>query len=243
MKGPHYSPIKNSGAASGNRLLAALPRAEYERLYPHLRLVHLAPGKIIYNTGEFVRYAYFPKSGMLSLLSTTDKGRTIEVGMIGNEGIVGLPIIFRSSVAAFQVTVQLATNAYEVRGSELAEEFKRGEQLQDTLLRYTNTLLIQISQSAACNRFHTAEERLCRWLLLCRDRTRTDTIPLTQEFLSYMLGVPRSSVTAVARALQEEGLIRYSRGRIVLLDRPRLETASCECYSHIREEFRHLLVA
>ena len=243
MLGPHYNLNKDSGTASGNRLLEALPREEYERLSPHIEVVKLATGKIIYNVGEIVRHAYFPKSGMLSLLSITEKGRSIEVGMIGNEGMAGIPIILRSSVAPYQVMVQLPALAVRIHGTVLREAFGRGGRLQDLLLRYTNTLLIQVAQSAACNRFHTVEQRLCRWLLICRDRVETDTIPLTQEFLSQMLGVPRSSVTAVAGALQEKRFIRYSRGKITILERSRLEAASCECYRFVREEFRQLLVA
>lgn len=235
--------VKDVGSTFNNRLLAALPREEYERLSPHLELVRLPPGKILYNAGEIVRYAYFPRGGMVSLLSITEEGRTIEVGMIGNEGMTGVPVILRSGMAPYQVMVQLAGNALRIRGDALREAFNRGGTLQDLLLRYTHSLLIQVAQSAACNRFHTVEERLCRWLLVSRDRVQTDTIQLTQEFISHMLGVPRTSVTMIASALQKEGLIKYSRGRITLLDRRGLEAASCECYRRVREGISELLIA
>jgi CRP-like cAMP-binding protein len=235
--------LKEPSTLFDNRLLAALPREEYERLSPHLELVRLAPGKILYNAGDIARYAYFPKGGMLSLLSTTEGGRTIEVGMIGNEGMTGIPIILRSEVAPYQVMVQLAGNALRIRGDALRAEFNRGGRLQDLLLRYAHALLIQVAQSAACNRFHTVEERLCRWLLVSRDRVHTDVIHLTQEFLSHMLGVPRTSVTMIAGKLQGQGLIRYSRGKIVILDRPAMEAASCECYRLVREEIKHFFAA
>lgn len=236
-------PLKEPGAAFGNSLLSALPREEYERLAPHLELVRLTPGKILYNAGDVVRHAYFPKGGMSSLLSTTEDGRTMEVGMIGSEGMTGVPIILRSSVAPYQVMVQLAGNALRIGGDALREEFNRGGKLQDLLLRYMHSLLIQVAQSAACNRFHTVEKRLCRWLLVSRDGAQTDTLQLTQEFLSQMLGVPRTSVTMIAGALQKEGLIRHSRGRITILNRKGLEAASCECYWRVREGISNFLVA
>ena len=235
------SNISNSKVA--NSLLASLPYQEYERLLPHLELVRLTPGKILYNAGDVIRYAYFPLSGMICLLSTTEDGRTIEIGMIGNEGMSGIPIILKTSVAPYQIMVQLAASAMRIRGDKLIEEFKRGGQLQDMLLRYAHTILTQVAQSAACNRFHTVEKRLCRWLLVSRDRVHTDTISLTQEFLSYMLGVPRTSITMIASALQKEGFIRYSRGKIFITDRRALEAASCECYRIVREEIGHFLAA
>lgn len=235
--------LKEPVTVFGNSLLLALPHAEYQRLKPHLAMVRLPPGKILYNAGDIVRHAYFPKDGVVSLLSITEDGRTIEVGMIGNEGMAGIPIILRSNTAPFQVMVQLAGNALRIRGDALREEFNRGGKLQDMLLRYTNSLLTQVAQSAACNRFHTVEERLCRWLLISRDHVQTDVLQLTQEFLSQMLGVPRTSVTMIAHALQAEGLIRYSRGRITILDRGGMEAASCECYRRIREGISNFLVA
>jgi CRP-like cAMP-binding protein len=180
---------------------------------------------------------------MLSLLATTEAGRTIEVGMIGNEGMAGLPSILRNGVAPYQVMVQLHLHAFRVSGAVLREAFRRGGRLQDLLLRYVNTLLIQLAQSSACNRFHSVEERLCRWLLICHDRVQTDTIPLTQEFISHMLGAPRSSITVVASALQDKRAIRYSRGKITVVDRQQLKAGACECYDLVRKEFTQFLVA
>lgn len=235
--------LKDAGHTFGNGLLSALPREEYERLSPHLELVRLTAGQILYHAGAAARYAYFPKGGMLSLLATTETGRATEVALIGNEGMAGVPIVLRSGAAPYQIIVQLAGNALRIRAGVLRAEFDRGGRLQDLLLRYAHAVLTQVTQSAACNRFHTVEERLSRWLLVCRDRVHADTIPLTQEFLSYMLGAPRSSVTAVAGALQSKGLIRYSRGKITVLDRSGLEAASCECYRIVRDELKNFLAA
>jgi CRP-like cAMP-binding protein len=243
MEGVHDNFGEASCISFGNRVLAALPREEYERLSPHLEMIKIPTGKIVYHVGEHMRYAYFPKRGMFSLLSTTGDGRTIEVGTIGSEGMTGTPLILRGDTTPYQVVVQLAINAVRIKGSVLREEFKRGGRLQDLLLRCANAHINQIVKSAACNRFHTVEERLCRWLLVCRDCVQTDTIHLTQECLSHMLGVPRSSVTAAAGALQDRRLIRYNRGEITLLERPRLEAASCECYRLVREDFRDFQVA
>jgi CRP-like cAMP-binding protein len=237
------SSLKDHGNLFNNQLLAALPREEYERLSPHLELVRLTLGKILYNAGDPVRYAYFPKGGMVCLLSTTESGKTMEVGMIGSEGMVGLPIVLRCGVTSYRVMVQITTNALRIRGDALRREFDRGGRLQDLLLRYTHTLLVQVSQSATCNRFHTVEERLCRWLLVGRDCVQTDTISLTQEFLSEMLGVPRTSITAIAGTLQKEGLIRYGRGKIVILNRAGMESRACECYRLVRNGVREFFAA
>lgn len=234
---------KDSTFTFENRILAALPREEYERISTNLELVRLTQGKILYDADDVTQYAYFPKGGMVSLISMTEDGRTTEVGMIGNEGIVGIPVVLRVRRAPYQVMVQLPANALRIRGEILREEFNRGGKLQDLLLRYTHTLLTQISQSAACNRFHTVEKRLCRWLLVSRDRVQTDTLHLTQEFLSHMLGVPRTSVTMIAGTLQTDGLISYHRGKITILDRRGLNAASCECYRLVRDEIRHFLAA
>jgi CRP-like cAMP-binding protein len=237
------TPLSDLGVAFGNRLLAALPREEYEGLSPHLEMVRLTPGNTLYHAGDAVRHAYFPIGGMISLLATTEGGRSIEIAMIGTEGMAGVPLILGRGAAPYEVMVQLAGTALRVRGDVLRAAFNRGGRVQEILLRYTHALFTQVAQSAACNRFHTVEERLCRWLLVSRDRVQTDTIRLTQEFLSHMLGAPRSSVTEVAGALQSEGLISYSRGKITILDRRGLEAAACECYRLVREEIGHFLAA
>jgi CRP-like cAMP-binding protein len=234
---------KENRQAYENHLLASLPREEYERLLPHLEPMQLKAGKILYNAGDIVRYAYFPGNGMLSLLSTTGSGRTVEVGIIDREGVAGLPAILGVKSSPYQILAQLPTNALRVRGDVLKREFLRGGRLQDLLLRYLHALVTQIARSASCTRFHRPEERLCRWLLVSHDCVQTATIHLTQEFLSYMLGMPRTSVTALATALQLEGVIRYSRGKITILDRRQLEARTCECYKFLRDEFREVLAA
>lgn len=226
-----------------NRILSSLPGGDFERLAPHLEPVRLNSGRILYNAGDTIRHVFFPESGMASLVSVTEDGRTVEVGMIGNEGMVGVPVVLRIGTTPYQVTVQLAGVAVRVKASVLKAEFDRGGKLQDLLLRYTHTVLTQIAQSAACNRFHTVEERLCRWLLVSRDRAHKDTLHLTQEFLAQMMGVPRTSVTTFAGVLQRAGLISYSRGKIQLLDLRGLEAYSCECYRVVSEEMAHFAAA
>jgi CRP-like cAMP-binding protein len=227
-----------------NRLLSSLPHAEYEHLLPKLEQVHMPKGKILYHAGDTVRHAYFIDSGMVSLLSTTAEGATVEVGMVGSEGAVGLPVILRTNKTPYQVMVQIAVgSAWRIKSDVLRDEFDRGGKLQDLLLRYTHVLLTQISQSAVCNRFHSSEERLGRWLLITNDLVKEDTFLLTHELIAHMLGTPRTGVTMAAGALQREGLIRYSRGKITILDRPALESAACECYQVIKEGFDHFLDA
>jgi CRP-like cAMP-binding protein len=228
---------------AGNRILAALPPEEYSRMLPDLTPVHLPQDRLLWNAGDRISHAFFLMGGMVSLLSTTEGGSTVEVGMIGSEGMAGVSAILRFNVIPYTVVVQLPASAMRIRIDTLRREFARGGRLQDLLLRYTHTLLTQITQSACCNRFHTAEERLCRWLLTSSDRSRSDTLPLTQEFLAQMIGVPRTSVTAVAVKLQHLGLIAYRRGKIKLLDRRGLETFSCECHRVIGEGIRRYLAA
>lgn len=226
-----------------NHILAALPRAEYDRLLPALVPVKLARGKVLWEVGDVVRHAFFLMGGMASLLSVTEDGESIEVGMIGGEGLAGVSSVLRCDAIPYRVVVQVATPALRVGVDALRREFARGGHLQDLLLRYTHTLLTQVSQSASCNRFHTAEQRLCRWLLISSDRAKSDSLQLTQEFLAQMIGVPRTSVTAVAVRLQRAGLITYRRGRIELIDRPGLEISSCECYRVISDGINCYLAA
>ena len=237
------NPAQEFPAPLENRLLAALPRAEYLRLLPHMKLVHLPPRKILYGVGDAVRYAYFPRGGISSMLSITEDGRTVEVGMIGNEGVAGVAVVLRTQAAPYQMMVQLPSHALRISADVLQEEFRRSYVLQDLLLRYTHMLLLQIAQSSACNRFHTVGERLCRWLLISRDRLQDDTLHLTQEFLAHMLGAPRSSVTMAAIDLQRQGLITYRRGRIIILDYARLEAAACECLRVVRAGISEFLAA
>lgn len=230
-------------APANNQLLAALLREEYKRLLPHLEWVRLPQNKILYEAGDIVRHVYFPANGMVSLLSVTEDGQTVEVGIVGNEGVVGICVVLKVARTPYKVKVQIPASAMRIRADVLRREFGQCGQLQDLLLHYAHMLLTQISQSAACNRFHSVEQRLCRWLLISRDRVQTDTLQLTQESLSHMLGSPRTSVTAIAVALQKAGLIRYRRGQITITNAAGLETASCECYRLMRDEINTFLAA
>jgi len=217
-------------APNENQLLAALPRVEFERLIPHLEWVHLPRGKVLFEIGDHIRYAHFPTNGVISLLCMTEDGETVEVAMVGNEGMLGLPIILRVGVTLHRSMVHVPVDALRISSDVLKAEFNRNDQLQDLLLRFTHTLLTQVSQSVVCNRFHTVEARLCRWLLITNDRVKEETFYLTQEFISQMLGTPRTVVTVAANKLQDAGFIRYRRGKITILDRQGLESVACGCY-------------
>lgn len=230
-------------AASENQMLAALPHEEYRLLQPYIELVALPRGKTIYNAGDPITHVYFVMRGLISLISSTESGAQVEVGMIGKEGIVGVPVVLNAKTSLYRVLVQVPGVGMKLKASAFREEFRRGGQLQELTLRYVDTVLMQLTQSAVCNRFHTTEHRLCRWLLVCRDRLASNYIPLTQEFISYMLGAPRTSVTATASALQKENLITYSRGKITILDGEGLEARSCECYRIVRKVFVSTMAA
>lgn len=226
-----------------NRLLSALSKRVYERLRPNLEPVHFPKGKIIYNAGQAIEHAFFLTSGMISLVATTENGSAVAVALTGNEGMIGIPTILRINTTPYQLTAQIQSHALKIRGTRLVEEFNCGGQLQELLLRYTHRLLTQVTQSAVCNRFHSVEERLCRWLLSSRDRAKSNTLPLTQEFLSQMVGTPRTNVTKVAGSIQKLGLISYKRGKIKILDGERLEAAACECYRIFTKEMNYLAAA
>jgi CRP-like cAMP-binding protein len=229
------------GQISGNRILSALPSFEFARIQPQLGIVHLEKGKLVYITGDLIQYVYFPVNGLLSLLSATETGSTVEVAMVGNEGIVGLPVILKKGMISYEVTVQVPVDAYRIKAEVLQQEFDRGERLQEYMLGYTHVLISQIAQLSICNRFHTIEKALSRWLLMVEDRVNTETLSLTQENIANALGVPRTGVTMAARSLQSSGLIRYSRGNITILDREGLERNSCECYRIVRSELEQFL--
>ncbi|HKC63416.1 MAG TPA: Crp/Fnr family transcriptional regulator [Pyrinomonadaceae bacterium] len=220
---------------AGNQILSALPRQQYKRLFSCLEPVHLARSKILYHLADRITHAFFLTSGMVSLLATTEGGAVTEIGMVGNEGVVGVPVALGVEKAPYQIEVQIPGRALQVKSEVLVEEFNRGGQLQDMVLRYIHFLVTQIAQSAACNRFHTNEQRLCRWLLIARDRVKSDTLHLTHEAVSHMLGATRANVTTAAINLKRAGLIDYHRGNIEIVDRQGLETAACECYRHITE--------
>jgi CRP-like cAMP-binding protein len=210
-----------------------LPLKEYRLLVPQLKPVELAQGVVLYEAGERIRDVYFPEEATaVSYLSSTTDGETLEVGVIGNEGVVGVTSLL-AETTAFRAVVQLPGRAYTMKRDVLRREFKRCEAFHRILLHYTNALLVQIAQTAVCNKFHSVEERFCRWLLMAHDRSVVDHVPLTQEALARVLGSRRASVSVTASAFQKKGAIRYSRGVIRILDRKRLESASCECYETI----------
>jgi CRP-like cAMP-binding protein len=227
----------------GNRLLSALNREEYERLLPHLERVQLNQGRVITEATDHVRHAYFLTSGMISLLSITEAGETIEVAMIGNEGMLGIPIILKVNISPYRTMVQIPGDALRIKADALSREFARCGQLHELLLKFTHALVTQISQSAVCNHFHKTEARLSRWLLIAQDRARSDSFMLTQEALSHMLGAPRTGVTRAAVKLQDQGLISYRRGRIKILDQKNLESVSCECYEIVKHQIDQFLAA
>jgi CRP-like cAMP-binding protein len=224
-----------------NHLLAALPEDELERLLPHLEVVRLTRNRIVFLSGEPLRHAYFPNSGSISLLAINENGASIELCMVGNEGVVGVPIVLRINKMPYQAITQVPTDALRVRRAVLAEELDRGGWLQTLMLRYTQVLLTYFGQAAVCNHFHPIEKRLCRWLLMAHDRTKSDTLPITQEMISQLLGIPRTGVTMAAGELQKAGLIHYSRGKIIIFNRRELESSACECYRILRDEFDQFL--
>jgi CRP-like cAMP-binding protein len=224
-----------------NRLLALLPTDVYEQLTPHLELVSLTIHQPIYEIDEPIPHVYFPHHSLISLITSMENGSTIEISLVGREGMAGILAVLGGKTKGHRACVQIAGQAMRMEAATLKAEFDRGGPLQRVLLRYCQALLTQAAQYAACNRFHLTEERLARWLLLVRVCVQNDTFLLTQEFIGEMLGVPRSSVTVAAGNLSQAGLIRYTRGRVTILDGKALEDYSCECYGVIQSEFAHLL--
>ena len=230
-----------TATSTGNRILNTLPHEEFARLAPDLETVVLKKGETIYLTGDHIEYAYFPEKGLLSLVSTTEAGSTLEVAMVGSEGGVGIPVILGNRMIPYEVTVQFTTVARRIRAKALQDEFAKGQTLHEFVLRYLNVLIAQISQSSICNRFHSLKGTLSHWLLTVQDRVNSDSLNLTHEIIANALGVPRTAVTMAAGEMQKAGLIRYSRGRIVILDRAGLEANSCECYRIVRDQLREFL--
>ena len=228
-------------AALTNRLLAALPPDIYDRLRPHLELTRLELGEPLYETGGKQPYVYFPTDAIVSLLYVMQNGASAEIAVVGNEGLVGIALFMGGETTPSRAVVQSAGHAFRLPSKRLKDEFKGGGPLQHLLLRYTQALLTQMAQTAVCNRHHSIEQQLCRWLLLSLDRLPTNVLVMTQELIANMLGVRREGVTDAAGKLQEAGLIRYSRGRITVIDRPKLEQRVCECYAVVTKEFARLL--
>ena len=226
---------------SQNHLLAALPAAEFERLSPHLELVPMPLGEALYESGGRLQHVYFPTTSIVSLLYVLEDGASAEIAVVGNEGILGISLFMGGETTPSRAVVQSAGFGYRLRAQLLKQEFNRAGPVLHLLLRYTQALITQMTQTAVCNRHHSVEQQLCRWLLLSLDRLSSDSLTMTQELIANMLGVRREGVTEAAGKLQRAGLIRYSRGRIDVIDRPGLEKAVCECYGVVRAEFERLL--
>ena len=220
-----------------NRVLASIPAKEYKRLKAHLEPIELKFGQVLYEPGESIRHVYFPVDCLISLLTAVDKRRTLEVGMVGNEGMAGMPFILGMGVSGVRAIVQGGGTALRMASAPFRIEFDRNRPLQDALYRYTYALMAQVSQTAACNRFHEAEPRLSRWLLMTRDRVGADEFSLTHGFLAHMLGLRREGVTEAASALKRRKLISYTRGKIKILDVRALKKSSCSCYQTAKDVF------
>ena len=224
-----------------NRLLAALPVDEYQRLLPNLQPVSFSLGQVVYEFGGRLEYVYFPTTAIVSLLYTMENGSSAEMGLTGNDGVVGIALFMGGGTMPNRAVVQSAGHALKMRAKVLQDEFAVGGQFQRMLLRYTQALITQISQTAVCNRLHSVEQQLCRWLLLSHDRVKADELIMTQELIADMLGVRREGVTVAAGHLQANGAISYVRGHITILDRAKLEDTVCECYRVVKDEFDRLL--
>lgn len=225
---------------SQNHLLAALPAAEYERLKPHLELVHMPLGDVLCESGGRLHYVYFPTSAIVSLHYILENGASSEIAGVGNEGMLGISLFMGGETTPSWATVQTAGHGYRLKATLMLQEFNHAGPVQRLLLRYTQALIMQISQTAVCNRHHTIEQQLCRWLLLTLDRLDSQELTMTQELIASMLGVRREGITEAAGKLQNAGIIRYRRGHIMVLDRSGLETHVCECYSVVKKEFDRL---
>jgi CRP-like cAMP-binding protein len=225
----------------GNGLLSALPDAEWIRIAPHLVVVDMPLGQVVYESGDRLDHVYFPKTCIVSLLYVMVDGASAEIAIVGNEGVVGVSVFMGGETTPSRAVVQSAGQAYQLDPRILKEEFRRAGPMQRLLLRYTQALITQTAQTAVCNRHHSIDQQLCRWLLLSLDRLNSNELRMTQELIANMLGVRRSGVTEAALKLQDAGLICYSYGHIEVQDRPGLEKRVCECYRVVKREFDRLL--
>ena len=235
------SVVKHTDDALMNHLIAGIPNDEFVRIKPNLEPVSLSLGKVIYESGEQLQYIYFPTTAIISLLYIMENGSTAEIGMAGNDGLVGIALYMGGSTTPSRAVVQSAGNAFRMPSRALKDEFSRGGVFQKILLRYTQSLMTQISQTAVCNRLHSVEQQLCRWLLINHDLLQTNKLIMTHDLIANMLGVRREGVSIAAGHLQQMGLIKYVRGTITMLDRDALEKAACECYRVVKDEYDRLL--
>lgn len=235
MQAPQITPI------SQNRLLAAIPPEELRRLAPHFQTVPLVFREALFEAGDLTEFVYFPLNGMISLIASTENGGFIEVGIAGKEGMIGVPVVLGDEISTLRGVVQAPGSALKLSATVLKDELRRDGELRSVLLRYSRFALAQATQSAICNRLHSVNQRCARWLLAIRDRVESDTLPMTHEFLAYMLGVRRAGVTVAAQALQQAGLIRYTRNQLTILDAKGLEASACECHRVLKDELTRLL--
>jgi CRP-like cAMP-binding protein len=224
-----------------NHILDALPQIERDRLFPHLKLVPMTLGMVLYESGAALRHIYFPTNSIVSLLYVMQDGSSAEIAVVGNEGAIGVSLFMGGETTPSRAIVQSAGFAYRLTGKRLKQEFNRHGEMLHILLRYTQSLITQMAQTAVCNRHHSLDQQLCRWLLLSLDRLAGNQLQMTQELIANMLGVRREGVTEAAGKLQKLGVIKYVRGKITVLDRPQLETLSCECYAVVKRETDRLL--
>jgi CRP-like cAMP-binding protein len=220
-----------------NKILNALPDDEYARISPKLREVSFPIGKILYRAEQQIDHVYFVNQGIVSWLATLEDGSTVEAGVIGSEGLAGVAVVLGASSTPNQALTQAEVLASRISSSDLLVEFRRNGKLNSLILRFVHSMFTQVAQTAACNRLHTLDQRLARWLLMTHDRTNGSTLPLTQEFLSRMLGVRRAGVSVAANSLRQQGLIDYHRGDIRVVDRGGVESISCECYEIVKQEY------
>jgi CRP-like cAMP-binding protein len=233
--------IGTSTIAKRNHLLAALPDTEWQRWLPHLESVTMPLGQVLYESGATLSHVYFPSTAIVSLLYVMESGASAEIAVVGNEGIVGISLFMGGESTSSRAVVQSAGTGLRLKAQLVKDEFNRAGPVLHLLLRYTQALITQMAQTAVCNRHHSLDQQLCRWLLLSLDRLQDNELVMTQELIANMLGVRREGVTEGALKLQHDGLIRYSRGRITVLDRPGLERRTCECYAVVKKEYERLL--
>lgn len=230
-----------SSVPQQNHLLAALPPEEFARLLPHLEMVSMPLGKVLYESGSQMHYVYFPTTSIVSLLYVMQDGASAEIAMVGNEGILGIALFMGGGTTPSRAVVQSAGQGYRLQAEFLRDEFNRAGPMLHLLLRYTQALITQMAQTAVCNRHHSVDQQLCRWLLMRLDRLPSNELFVTQELIAGMLGVRREGVTEAAGKLQGAGLIHYRRGHVTVIDRAALEARACECYAVVKKEFDRLL--